>query len=145
MMLRVNTKHLYNIYTMLNQRRRRWADVVYMFFKCFAFIGEWTPRIFFTLSVLRPISAKTKRSRTVRGIQLFWYRLQIYCNHRCTKNLSKLRTSSVTTTQHIALCGDIDGSNGDNLNQRSQVSCQRKLIELNLVKVDHVASEEEAH
>ena len=24
----VNTKHLYNIYTMLDQRRRRWADVV---------------------------------------------------------------------------------------------------------------------
>ena len=23
-----NTKHLYNIYTMLGQRRRRWADVV---------------------------------------------------------------------------------------------------------------------
>ena len=22
-----NTKHLYNIYTMLDQRRRRWADV----------------------------------------------------------------------------------------------------------------------
>ena len=24
----VNTEHLYNIYTMLGQRRRRWADVV---------------------------------------------------------------------------------------------------------------------
>ena len=24
----VNTKHLYNIYTMLDQRQRRWADVV---------------------------------------------------------------------------------------------------------------------
>ena len=24
----VSTKHLYNIYTMLDQRRRRWADVV---------------------------------------------------------------------------------------------------------------------
>ena len=24
----VNTKHLYHIYTMLDQRRRRWADVV---------------------------------------------------------------------------------------------------------------------
>ena len=23
-----NTKHLYNIYTMMDQRRRRWADVV---------------------------------------------------------------------------------------------------------------------
>ena len=30
-----NTKHLYNIYTMLDQRRRRWADVVYMLYKCF--------------------------------------------------------------------------------------------------------------
>ena len=26
--LLANTKHLYNIYTMLDQRRRRWADVV---------------------------------------------------------------------------------------------------------------------
>ena len=25
----VNPKHLYNIYTMLDQRRRRWADVVW--------------------------------------------------------------------------------------------------------------------
>ena len=25
----VNTKYLYNIYTMLDQRQRRWADVVY--------------------------------------------------------------------------------------------------------------------
>ena len=24
----VDTKHLYNIYTMLDQRRRRWVDVV---------------------------------------------------------------------------------------------------------------------
>ena len=32
-----NTKHLYNICTMLNQRRRRWADVVQMLYKCFVF------------------------------------------------------------------------------------------------------------
>ena len=24
----VDTKHLYNIYTMLDQRRRRWADII---------------------------------------------------------------------------------------------------------------------
>ena len=29
-----NTKHLYKICTMLNQRRRRWADVVQMFCVC---------------------------------------------------------------------------------------------------------------
>ena len=34
-----NTKHLYNIYTMLDQRRRRWADVVWMLYKCFVFAG----------------------------------------------------------------------------------------------------------
>ena len=33
----VNTKHLYNICTMLDQRRRRWADVVQMLYKCFVF------------------------------------------------------------------------------------------------------------
>ena len=35
----VNTKHLYNIYTMLDRRRRRWADVVQMLYKCFVFAG----------------------------------------------------------------------------------------------------------
>ena len=34
-----NTKHLYNICTMLDQRRRRWADVVQMLYKCFVFAG----------------------------------------------------------------------------------------------------------
>ena len=35
----VNTKHLYNICTKLDQRRRRWADVVQMLYKCFVFAG----------------------------------------------------------------------------------------------------------
>ena len=35
----VNTKHLYNICRMLDQRRRRWADVVQMLYKCFVFAG----------------------------------------------------------------------------------------------------------
>ena len=35
----VNTKHLYNICTMLGQCRRRWADVVQMLYKCFVFAG----------------------------------------------------------------------------------------------------------
>ena len=34
----VNTKHLYNICTMLGQRQRRWADVVQMLNTCFAFV-----------------------------------------------------------------------------------------------------------
>ena len=33
-----NPKHLYNICTMLNQRRRRWADVVQMLYQCFVFL-----------------------------------------------------------------------------------------------------------
>ena len=32
-------KHLYNFRTMLDQRRRRWADVVEMLYKCFMFAG----------------------------------------------------------------------------------------------------------
>ena len=35
----VNTKHLYNIRTMLVQRRRRWAAFVQMLYKCFVFSG----------------------------------------------------------------------------------------------------------
>ena len=34
-----HTKYLYNICTMLNQRRR-WADVVQMLYKCFVFAGN---------------------------------------------------------------------------------------------------------
>ena len=34
-----NTKHLYNICTTLDQRRRRWADVVQMLYKCFVSAG----------------------------------------------------------------------------------------------------------
>ena len=33
----VNTKHLYIISTMLDQRRRRWADFVQMLYKCSVF------------------------------------------------------------------------------------------------------------
>ena len=36
----VNTKHLYDICTMLDQRRRRWDDVVQMLYKCFVFAGS---------------------------------------------------------------------------------------------------------
>ena len=31
------TKHFYSICTMLDQRRRRWADVVQILYKCFVF------------------------------------------------------------------------------------------------------------
>ena len=34
-----NIKHLYDICTMLDQRRRRWAHVVQMLYKCFVFAG----------------------------------------------------------------------------------------------------------
>ena len=35
-----NAKHLYNICTMLDQRRRRWADIVQILYKCFVFAGN---------------------------------------------------------------------------------------------------------
>ena len=34
-----NMKHLYKICKMLDQHRRRWADVVQMLYKCFVFTG----------------------------------------------------------------------------------------------------------
>ena len=34
-----NTKQLYSICTMLDQRRRRWPDVVQMLYPCFVFAG----------------------------------------------------------------------------------------------------------
>ena len=46
--LSANTKHLYNIFTMLDQRRRRWADVVQMLCKlCFVFAGLDSCCLFF--------------------------------------------------------------------------------------------------
>ena len=35
-----NTQHLYKICTKLDQRRRRWADVVQMLYSCFVFAGS---------------------------------------------------------------------------------------------------------
>ena len=37
-----HTKHLHNICTILDQRRRRWADVVQKLYKCFVFAGVST-------------------------------------------------------------------------------------------------------
>ena len=37
------TKHLFHICTMLDQRRRRWANVVQMLYKCFVFAGMGVP------------------------------------------------------------------------------------------------------
>ena len=39
-----NTKKMYNIYTMLDQRRRRWVDVSKMLYTYFVFTGELTLR-----------------------------------------------------------------------------------------------------
>ena len=47
----VNTKHLYNICTMLDQRRRRWADVVQMLYKYFVFVGNRQNLTDFLISV----------------------------------------------------------------------------------------------
>ena len=35
----VNTKHLYNICTVLDQRRSRWGDVVHILYKCSVLSG----------------------------------------------------------------------------------------------------------
>ena len=48
-----NTKHLYNIFTMLAQRRRRWANVVEMLYKCCVFAG-YVPLTYDTLLFYSP-------------------------------------------------------------------------------------------
>ena len=41
-----NTKHLHNICTMLNQRLRRWSNIVQMLCRCFVFTGLlWMERM----------------------------------------------------------------------------------------------------
>ena len=42
----VNTKLLYNMCTMLDQRRRHGADIVKMLYKCFVFTGLRVQAIF---------------------------------------------------------------------------------------------------
>ena len=39
LVFQANTKHLYNIATMLDQRLRRWSSIVYMLYKCVALAG----------------------------------------------------------------------------------------------------------
>ena len=36
----VSTKHFYNIFTVLGQRRRRWSNSVQMLYKYFVFAGQ---------------------------------------------------------------------------------------------------------
>ena len=45
----VNTKHLYNICTMLDQCRRRWANIVQMLCKCFVFAAFLSSVIHFDI------------------------------------------------------------------------------------------------
>ena len=45
--------HLYNICTMLDQRRRRWADMVQMLYKCFVYAGNCSSHIHSELSRFR--------------------------------------------------------------------------------------------
>ena len=54
----INTKHMYNICSMSDQRRRRWADVVQILYLCFVFAGN----IQFSLPVT---VAKVKEKSTV--------------------------------------------------------------------------------
>ena len=49
----VNTKYLNNICTRLARRRRRWADVVKMLYKCFVFTGNLTGKSRLTTVIFR--------------------------------------------------------------------------------------------
>ena len=62
-----NTKHLYNIRTMLDQRRRRWADVVQMLYKCFVFVGKALITYLSLRSTLH-LREKYPRIRDLHGI-----------------------------------------------------------------------------
>ena len=55
-------KHWYNICTMLDQTRRRWADVLQMLYKCFAFAGLVTSR--YVWGVVDPNTIAMLRTQT---------------------------------------------------------------------------------
>ena len=57
----ISTKHLYNIFTMLDQRRRRLADVVQMLCKCFVFAGISPP---VTQTIEKIIGDRSMRKHT---------------------------------------------------------------------------------
>ena len=67
-----NTKHLYNICTMLDQRRRRWDDIVQMLYKCFVFAGIYPAQ-----NQLGPVSG---RYHLLPGYD-FSFSLIIICNY----------------------------------------------------------------
>ena len=63
----INTKHLYNICTTLDQRRRHWANVVQMLYRCFVFAGWYCHTIMATLTHTGcrqlDVAASRKKSR----------------------------------------------------------------------------------
>ena len=69
----VNTKHLYNICTMLGQSRRRWANIVQMLYKCFVFAGYGWSFLWILICIL------TREGRGALKDYNILYRLRLYC------------------------------------------------------------------
>ena len=77
----VNTKHLYNICTISGQRRRRWADVVQMLYKCFVFVENGCTK--FKCKILRAGIGSRKK-----GYLIYYIYIYIYIN-KCSDIYNK--------------------------------------------------------
>ena len=99
----VNTKHLYNICTMLVQRRRRCADILHMLYKGFVFAGigpmssssaKWKklkPAMFFMLIILM---IKMHDYIIYRKCYTFIFNLTCNLDFNCSINLQCCYPSS---------------------------------------------------
>ena len=95
----VNTKKLYNICRMLDQRRRRWTDVAQMLYKCFVFAGMLLAAYLIPLTTLQlfPVGIA---DRSYCQIQI---NLRYHMHTRCT---SPMETISLQK-EAVALNADL--------------------------------------
>ena len=68
-MFQENTKHLYNVNTMLVQRQRSWADVVQILYKCFVFAGLQLLAAYLRGFARRPTDSKTLSRLHIVGLR----------------------------------------------------------------------------
>ena len=128
----VNTKHLYNFCTMLDQRRRRWADVVQMLCKCLVFTG-WRLTDFHLCTaglldhlVYRDCDHHGSRPDTL-STQPTYY---MYCKGGVTTNINPSLLFSTCTRRPIPIFITVDC-----MELKSIIQLKRTYININLAVV----------
>ena len=106
--LAVNTKHLYNIYTELDQRLRRWAGVVWMLYKYFVFAGK---------DLYHPKTSLWRELNNASDIRLLSAQISVDSNYYWRKTTVKKYVICVTwMSHHSQLCHKYIWSQSERLN-----------------------------